>query len=113
MRRVNPDTLEIEIVNKKSTPAVQYVYVLQDTGAWDYEETNTTEVYAKFKNAVKSFTQRVRNAKRDLREWCNEDDLVEDYDVNEEKECASYSGYEEDEYEKLHCEIWIEKQEVR
>lgn len=112
MRRVNPDTLEIETVNKREQPAIPYVYVLSDKGHWDYEETNTIGIYAKFNDALKAYKQRVKNAKEDLREWCDECDLVEEDEVNRDEERASFSAYQDDEYDKLHCEIYIEKQEV-
>lgn len=107
MRRVNPDTLEVEEVD--TTP---YVYVLSDSGSWDYEQTSTIEVFKNFDKALAKFKAKVKDAKHDLREWCDEEDLEEDYEVNRTEERACYSGYESDDYDKMHCEIYIEKKEV-
>lgn len=110
MRRVNPDTLEVEEVAKDTTP---YVYVLHESGSWDYEQTDGILIFSKFNKALKVFTQKVADAKVDLREWCDEEDLIEDEDMNRSEGRASYSGYQEDDWEKLHYEIYIEKMEVK
>lgn len=103
MRRVNPDTLEVE----------EYVYVLHESGSWDYEQTVDIQIFSEFNKALNVFTQKVADTKTNLREWCDEDDLIEDEDMNKDEGRASYSGYQEDEYEKLHYEIYIEKMEVK
>lgn len=100
-------------VNNNESNQVLSVYLLQDRGRWDYEETNTVEVYSTFEKALEGYKQRVKDAKSDLREWCDESELLEDENVNKDEFIASYSGYLEGEYDKLHCDIWIEKSIIK
>ena len=108
MRRVNPDTLEIEDIKHK-----RYVFVLVDTGSWDYEYSNDVKVFNTFDDALTAFTEQVETAKQDMSEWCDEDDLeCDEVEVNRVHQEASFSIYERGDYSRLHDDINIYKKEV-
>lgn len=110
MRRVNPDTLEIENIENK-----HYVFVLVDTGSWDYEYTNDVKVFNTFDDALTAFTEQIETAKKDMSEWCDESDLeCDEVKVNRanDNQTASFSIYERGAYSRLHNDINIYKKEV-
>lgn len=91
---------------------MKYVYVINENGSWDYEETGEIEVYETFEKALVRFKELVKTAKEDLKEWCGEN-LEESYFVDEKKEYANYEGYLDDDSLNTHDYISILKEEVK
>ena len=108
VRGVNPETLEVEAEVVKP-----YVYVLQESGSWDYEQTLSTEVFKDFATALDQFKQKVVDTVVDFREWCDEDETEQATDVQEDNTSAHFEIYQKGNYEALHCEIDIIKKEVK
>lgn len=110
MRRVNPHTLEIEEVTTKSK---SYVYVLSETGCWDYEQTDSTEVFKDFNRALDRFEQKITEAKKEMKEWLNQEDIEDEKIIDKENYFASYEIYERGDFSRLHDCIVVEKKEVK
>lgn len=108
MRRVNPHTLEIEEVNTKS-----YVYVLSETGCWDYEQTSSTEIFKDFNQALDYFYQKMTDAKTDMKEWLDQEDIEDEKIIDRENDFASYEIYERGDFSRLHDCIVLERKEVK
>lgn len=91
---------------------MKYVYVINESGSWDYEETGKVEVYETFEKALTRFNELVETAKKDLKEWCGEN-LIESEEINKEKEYANYEGYLDGDSTNTHDYISILKEEVK
>lgn len=110
MRRVNPDTLEIEEVVKDP---MKYLYIVTDDGCWDYERTHKLFVFKTFDKALECFEERAKMGRSDMLEWLDDpDDLEESKSVNRETETAYYDIWEDGDSERLNNIIRIEKVEV-
>lgn len=90
----------------------RYVYVVIESGSWDYEFTNSTSVFDNFKKALKEYKELIKRTKQDMEEWADEEDLEIEEDTNIEKESASFSMYENGDYSRLHNDITVTKQEI-
>lgn len=110
MRRVNPDTLEIEIVPPKEV-GKQFVYVLTEDGCWDYEETLTVEVYSTFEKALEKFHKKVADCKETMKEYSSYE-VKDEVSVNRTIQHAYYSTWEDGDSTRLNCEIRINREEV-
>lgn len=108
MRRVNPHTLEIEEVDTKS-----YVYVISETGSWNYEQTDSTEVFKDFDRALDRLEQKITEAKKDMKEWLDQEDIEDEKLVDRENDFASYEIYERGDFSRLHDCIVLERKEVK
>ena len=108
MRRVNPHTLKIEEVNTKS-----YVYVLSETGCWDYEQTSSIEVFKDFDRALDRLEQKITDTKKDMKEWLSQDDIEDEKIIDRENDFASYEIYERGDFSRLHDCIVLERKEVK
>lgn len=111
MRRVNPHTLEIEEVNHQDKK--EYVYIISETGSWDYEQTDSTEVFKDFDRALDRFEQKITDAKKDMKEWIDQEDIEDDKLVDRENYFASYEIYEIGDFSKLHDCIVLNREEVK
>lgn len=111
MRRVNPHTLEIEEVNHQDKK--EYVYVISETGSWDYEQTSSTEVFKDFDRALDRLEQKITEAKKDMKEWIDQEDIEDEKLVDRENYFASYEIYERGDFSRLHDCIVVEKKEVK
>lgn len=111
MRRVNPHTLEIEEVNHQDKK--EYVYVISETGSWDYEQTSSTEVCKDFDRALDRLEQKIIEAKKDMKEWIDQEDTEDEKLVDRENHFASYEIYERGDFSRLHDCIVVEKKEVK
>lgn len=110
MRRVNPETLEIEEIENDGKI---YVYVLSEEGSWDYEDTSTIEIFKNFNSGLKAFFKKVKDVEQDMKEWCDEDDLQsEKPDVQRDTQYAYYEIYEDGDFDRLHSVVKLEKKEV-
>lgn len=87
----------------------EFVYVVAEEGSWD---TNHTEVYASFGDAVNSFKNLARVARQDMLEWTSEDSITQNEQIDEEKQTASFEIYEDENFTRLHDTISITKKEV-
>lgn len=90
----------------------RYVYVVIESGSWDYEFTNSTSVFDSFEKALKEYKELIKRTKQDMEEWADEEDLEIEEDTNIEKESASFSMYENGDYSRLHNDITVTKQEI-
>ena len=90
----------------------EFVYVIQEEGSWDYEDTHHTEVYASFGDALNSYKNLVRVARSDIREWINDDRISESEQIDEEAGTASFKTYEDGNFTRFHDTITITKKEV-
>lgn len=86
---------------------MKYVYVLNENGSWDYEETGKVEVYTSFEKALERFKYLVKIAKQDMNEWGY--NIEKEQTIDEEKEYANFEIYEEGEAIRLHDYITVEK----
>lgn len=91
----------------------KYVYVIVEEGSWDYEFTNSLEVYDNFQKAKKDFEQRVKDTKTDMADWLEEDETEIDETNDLENEHLYFSMYENGYYTRLHNSISLNKMEVK
>lgn len=91
----------------------KYVYVIVEEGSWDYEFTNSLEVYDNFQKAKKDFEQRVKDTKTDMADWLEEDETEIDETNDLENEHLYFSMYENGDYTRLHNSISLNKMEVK
>ena len=89
------------------------VYVVVEEGSWDYEFTNSMEVYDTFEKAQKDFENRVNATKQDMADWIDEDETEIDETTNLEDEHLYFSMYESGDYTRLHNSISVNKMEVK
>ena len=111
MRRVNPHTLEIEEVNYQDKK--EYVYVISETESWDYEQTDSTEVFKDFDKALDRFEQKITEAKKEMKEWIDQEDIEDEKLVDRENHFASYEICERGDFNKLHDCIVLNRKEVK
>lgn len=91
----------------------EFVYVVDEEGAWDGEQTHHTEVYASFGDAVNSFKNLARAAALDMREWVRDpSEIKEDEQIDEEAQVAKYEIYKEGYFTYYHDTISVIKKEV-
>lgn len=91
----------------------KFVYVLVENGIWDYEQefnSNNTMVYDNFEKAFEEYTTRKNQALEDMKNFVSEDEIA--VEENVEKEYAEISIYENGDYTKTHCDIYVIKKEV-
>lgn len=108
MKVVDPITLEMKDLDEK-----EYVYILTDETCYDYEQNVSVEVFKGFDRALDKFKQKVTEAKKDMKEWVDEDDIEEEQSIDSSKEHALYEIYEDGDFSRVHNVIKITKGEVK
>ena len=91
----------------------EFVYVVDEEGCWDGEQTHHTEVYASFGDALNSFKNLAKAAALDMAEWVRDPgEISESEQIDEEKQTASYETYKTGYHVYFHDTITITKKEV-
>ena len=91
----------------------EFVYVVDEEGCWDGEQTHHTEVYASFGDALNSFKNLSRAAGLDMRVWVRDPSKLEESEqIDEETQTASYKVCNTDNEIYFHDTILITKKEV-
>ena len=111
MKQVDITTLEMKDISKENA-SKQYVFILRDEGSWDYEHTSSADVFATFDLALEEFKKRIVKSKQDMETWCSKEDIKEDQLIDRENNYASYDTYEQDEYDRLHNTLIVERKEI-
>lgn len=113
-KKFDPETLELlePKVNSSDDPKQEIYLVIQD-GVWEGDTTLQIEAFTKFDDALATFNQWVADAKVDMREWCDKDQIEEDIAVNAECEQAHYETYQRGNSSILYDEIYIRKEKVK
>lgn len=89
----------------------KYVYVLLETGSWDYEPSCSVEIFKDFNTALTRFEQKIIEAKTDMNNWIEKEDTDEDKVID--KDYASYEIFEAGDFTRLHDSITITREEVK
>ena len=91
----------------------EFVYVIQESGSWDYKHTHHTEVFATWGDALHQFKALARTAKLDMNEWLSDpEDIAESEQIDEGAQTASFEIYEDEDYSRLHDSIQLTRKEV-
>jgi hypothetical protein len=91
----------------------EFVYVIQEEGCWDGEQTHHTEVYASFGDALNSYKNLARSAGLDMREWVRDPSKLEESEqIDEEAQTASYKVCNIENTIYFHDTITIKRKEV-
>ena len=109
MKRINPHTLTIE----EDTDNKKYVYVLSESGCWDYEHTSSVEVFENFESALTAFEQAILDSRTEMYNWLDDDNIEDDKLIDEENSYASYEIYQRGDFSRLHDCLIVEKKEVK
>lgn len=91
------------------------IYVLVENSIWDYEQEfceDNTMVYDNFEKAYKEFINRKNQAMEDMLNFIDENEMAVEENIDKEKESAEISIYEDGDYTKTHCDIYVIKKEV-
>lgn len=91
----------------------KYVYVLLETGSWDYEPSCSVEIFKDFDVALTHFEQKIIEAKIEMKNWIDEDDIDEDKIIDKDKDYASYEISETGDFTRLHNSLTITREEVK
>lgn len=113
-KKFDPETLEMinPKVNRSTIPG-QEIYLLIQDGVWEGDTTLQIEAFTNFSDALTKFKQWVADTKVDMKEWCDEDQIEDDYVVDEECEQAHYETYQRGNSSVLYDEIYIRKEKVK
>ncbi len=87
------------------------VYVIEEEGSWDYELTHHIEAYASFEDAMNSYKNLVKNARSDMKELVDNNNLAESEQVSKE-EAAYFEIYKDGYYTQFHDTIEITKHNI-
>ena len=91
----------------------EFIFVIQESGSWDYKFTGHTEVYATYGDALHQFKALVRTAKLDMQEWLSDPkDVAESEQIDEDAQAARFEIYKDGDFSRFHDTITITKKEV-